>query len=328
MVCRTKTVDKDMAESKTQNGIALLIVLWTVTILMVIGLSFAQLVRTELNASINFGTTLENQLLAEAGLERALAEIVYRFAQREKRIPIDARDYLKTDGTWYEGTLGRGCYRFRIIDESGKLNINKLTDRSGIILINFLLKKGVSSEMAETVVDSILDWKDEDELHRLNGAESDYYQLLPTPYKAKNADFETLEELLQVRGISDGMLFGEGDFSLIDTLSVHAPGNKINLLSAPRNLIAAIPGISLPMADRILELRNGAEDMTETDIRAILGDNYPEAVSDIYIGESDVFTIEAVGNQKNEKKKYTIRAIVKMLGDGQYIYLYYKNPSG
>ena len=68
--------------------------------------------------------------------------------------------------------------------------------------------------------------------------------------------------------------------------------------------------------------------MTETDIRAILGDNYPEAVSDIYIGESDVFTIEAVGNQKNEKKKYTIRAIVKMLGDGQYIYLYYKNPSG
>ena len=328
MVCKTKTVDKVMTESKRQHGIALLIVLWTVTILMVIGLSFAQMVRTELNAGINFGTTLENQLLAEAGLEKALAEIVYRFTQREKRIPMDARDYLKTDGTWYEGTLGKGYYRFRIIDESGKLNINKLTDRSGIILINFLLKKGVSSEMAETAVDSILDWKDEDELHRLNGAESDYYQLLPTPYKAKNADFETLEELLQVRGISDGMLFGEGDFSLIDILSVHAPGNKINLLSAPRNLIAAIPGISLPMADRILELRNGAEDMTETDIRAILGDNYQEAISDIYIGESDVLTIEAVGYQKNEKKKYTIRAIVKMLGDGQYIYLYYKNPSG
>jgi type II secretory pathway component PulK len=143
------------------------------------------MVRTELNAGINFGTTLENQLLAEAGLEKALAEIVYRFTQREKRIPMDARDYLKTDGTWYEGTLGKGYYRFRIIDESGKLNINKLTDRSGIILINFLLKKGVSSEMAETAVDSILDWKDEENCTVLTGPRATITSYCQPPTKPK-----------------------------------------------------------------------------------------------------------------------------------------------
>ena len=61
---------------------------------------------------------------------------------------------------------------------------------------------------ADIIVDSILDWIDTDDLHRLNGAESDYYQSLPNPYKAKNGRLDTLEELLLIKGMSPDILFG------------------------------------------------------------------------------------------------------------------------
>ena len=58
------------------------------------------------------------------------------------------------------------------------------------------------------IVDSIQDWRDPDNLHRFNGAEDDYYLSLPTPYRAKNADFESLDELLLVKGMTPEILYG------------------------------------------------------------------------------------------------------------------------
>ncbi len=91
---------------------------------------------------------------------------------------------------------------------SGKISLNALTDISGIILKNLLVNQGVSPEDADTIVDSILDWKDADDLHRLHGAESDYYLSLPNPYKAGDVPFETLEVLALVKGVTPEILYG------------------------------------------------------------------------------------------------------------------------
>ena len=52
-----------------------------------------------------------------------------------------------------------------------------LTDANGIILNNLLVNLGIPGEDANTIVDSILDWKDADDLHRLHGAEDTYYRV-------------------------------------------------------------------------------------------------------------------------------------------------------
>src|SRR5205807_2358577 len=62
--------------------------------------------------------------------------------------------------------------------------------------------------MTDDVANSILDWMDPDEEPRSNGAESDYYTTLPTPYNAKNGPLDSLEELLLVRGVTPELLFG------------------------------------------------------------------------------------------------------------------------
>ena len=64
---------------------------------------------------------------------------------------------------------------------------------------------GMTAELA----DAILDFIDSDETARENGCESEYYESLTPPYPAKNSPLESLDELLLVRGVTLGLLYGE-----------------------------------------------------------------------------------------------------------------------
>ncbi|MFC1758520.1 hypothetical protein ACFL2H_07095 [Planctomycetota bacterium] len=62
--------------------------------------------------------------------------------------------------------------------------------------------------MTIDVADAILDYLDEDDEPRDNGAEFDYYAALDPPYAPKNGPLETIEEMLLVRGVTPDLLFG------------------------------------------------------------------------------------------------------------------------
>ena len=62
----------------------------------------------------------------------------------------------------------------------------------------------------DTVIDSIIDWRDSNHDHLLNGAEEDYYRGLDPPYSCKDGPFDVVEELLLVRGVTP-RLFAGGD---------------------------------------------------------------------------------------------------------------------
>lgn len=87
---------------------------------------------------------------------------------------------------------------FGLVDEGSKLNINTATYDQLMLLPG----------MTDDIAGSIVDWRDEDSNPTSGGAESDYYLSLPNPYYAKNAPFETVEELLMVRGMTRDYLYG------------------------------------------------------------------------------------------------------------------------
>ncbi len=203
--------------SNNQRGIALLTVLWVLTVLMVIVFSFSYMARTETLSTLSFKEGIEKRFLAEAGVQRGILELFYRKENFNKVLTEDQMVWI-VDGRPYSGQVGDGNYTVKIIDESGKLDINSAPE---LLLRNLLGALGIEGTTLDTIVDSILDWKDKDDLHRLNGAESDYYLSLPNPYKAKNGDFETLEELLLVKGVTREILYGDGKKKgLIDFLTV------------------------------------------------------------------------------------------------------------
>ena len=192
----------------SQRGIALILVLWIIVLLTMSALSLSLLTRTDALATLSVKHELENKFLAEAGIRRGIMELFYRNANRNQQMLLEGFEPFQCDGRDYAAEMADGHYRIWITEESGKINLNTLTDHNGVVLKNLLMNSGVAEERANTIIDSILDWKDRDNIHRLNGAEDDYYQSLPKPYKAKNADFDSLEELIFVQGISGPILHG------------------------------------------------------------------------------------------------------------------------
>jgi type II secretory pathway component PulK len=107
-----------------------------------------------------------------------------------------------------EISAGGQAYRFGVVDESGKINLNALLDLDGgkgDVGLQILM--GLPN-MTEDVANSILDWLDPDDTPRDNGAEVDYYSTLSPPYKCKNGPLDSLEELLLVKGVTPQLLYG------------------------------------------------------------------------------------------------------------------------
>lgn len=308
---------------KKQQGIILIIVLWVLTILMVIVLSFSVMTRSETYATLAFKEGMEKKFLAEAGIERGIVELFYRNLYKAQEMLQEDRQVWKVDGTPYAVPMSNGQITIKIIDESGKIDINNLSDLSGIILQALLVNTGVPDQEASAIVDSILDWKDADDLRRLNGAESDYYMSLPNPYKAKNAKFDTLEELLLVKGMKPDILFGSSEKKgIIEFLTVYSNSSTINISSAPREILMAVPGFTPEIVDEIINKR---EDLTAS---GILNVTIPQE-SSRFIAQtsSNAYTIESRGYKSSEKSAFTISTTVVIEGNNKYRYVYYKSPA-
>ncbi len=305
----------------SQRGIALLVVLWMLTILMTTVFSFSLTARTETYSTLSFKEGMENKYLAEAGVERAISEIYFRRKYQQD----ESAGVWRTDQTSYDGRLGNGYYVVRMTDESGKLDINSASD---VLLKNLLLALKVKNEDVETIVDSIMDWRDADELHRLYGAESDYYMSLPAPYKAKNADFDTLEELLLVKGVTEGILYGAaGRKGIIEFLTVSTKNNRVNANSAPKEVLMAVPGMTPEIADSIIRFRQTKEIRSVPEIQQIVGDAFALMAPYIFTGDTATFTIESTGHKGIEKTGYHIKATVMIDGTNRHRYLYYRSPA-
>jgi general secretion pathway protein K len=318
-----------MKYASTQTGIALLMVLWVLTILMVIVFSFSFMTRTETLSTSSFRGGLERKFIAEGAMERSIMELFYRNVYKNQTVEFEGLEVWQVDGTPYTGELGNGTYTVSIVDESGKVDINAASE---LLLKNLFVNIGISEEDADTITDSIMDWKDPDDLHRLHGAENDYYLSLQNPYKAKNARFDSLEELILVKGVTPDILYGNGERKgIIDFLTVYTRKNRININAAPKEVLMAIPNMTPELADSIISSRQTVTPAGRTNIREIVGENYSMMSRYITTTGSNVFSIDATGRKPNEKGTYAIRATVVLASTPQpdqlpYKFVYYKKP--
>jgi general secretion pathway protein K len=210
------------------RGVALMLVLWVMVFLTIIVTEFAFSMRTEVNITRNFKEETQSYYLARAGIALALAEILATEAQGVYMENGELVFKQTVEGGEEQETaltpqrqdipLGPGSVSYQIIDEEAKINLNSLMagGESQRQVLHRLLYEGAGIQMGterDIIVDSILDWMDKDDLHKLNGAEDDYYHSLDPPYDCKDGPFDTVDELLLVRGMTKEILYGTGDRS-------------------------------------------------------------------------------------------------------------------
>lgn len=225
------------AGSRRRRGVLLLVTLVIVAVLALVGASFAFWMRADLASVEAVENQLQARLAAEGGIERI------KFILRENRFDMDNwydnPEAFRRVAVFLEGSSdlnlesladkeareGVRAWRFSIVnyerdgndakirygltDEASKVNINTASREQLLKLFDqFEFEDVTSPELA----DAIIDWRDEDDTpNSFYGAESDYYFSLNPPYRAKNRYFESVEELLMVKGFNANgqILYGE-----------------------------------------------------------------------------------------------------------------------
>lgn len=219
-----------------QQGVALVIVLWVIALLGVIAASYALSTRLETALARNWSESAKARSVAEAGLQLAVMEILSLATTAE-----EVAKKWRTDGTAYETSFAGARLRIAIADESGKIDLN---DAPAELIDGLLRTTGIEEEERAKLVDAILDWRDEDQLQRLYGAEDAEYEAAGLSYGPKNGPFDNVEELSLVLGMNADLYH-----ELQNAVTVYSGAKGINPAVALRQVLLAIPGIDMGVAD-------------------------------------------------------------------------------
>ena len=182
-------------QSRARRALVLITVLWVVALLTVIVTMTAQATRLDVRVGVAAAEQTRTRWACRAGLEKALAILT------EDSIAGDCLTDLWSDNIdeLEHIPLPRSVCSVRIVDEAGKLNINTAGKDQLAQLPN----------MTEEIAAAIIDWRDQDDDTDDDGAEIEYYANLPLAYSPRNADFQTIRELLLVKDVTPELLYGE-----------------------------------------------------------------------------------------------------------------------
>src|SRR5262245_10977906 len=112
-----------------QSGVALIVVLWIFIFLFVVAFDFSAAVREEATAAHRFNDETQGYYLAIAGFQKGLYDFLHQQPSRPGQLPGAQQSDL-FDGSWREENLGDGMFRVRLIDEGGKININRVNEET------------------------------------------------------------------------------------------------------------------------------------------------------------------------------------------------------
>jgi general secretion pathway protein K len=305
-----------------ENGVALIIVLWIFIFLFVVAFEFSTAAREEAAAAHRFSDETLGYYLAVAGFERGL----YDFLKQPVGTGQPQQDQKKSDlydGSWREESVGTGVSRVRLIDEGGKININRVNDET---LRRVLANLGIDDARRDILVDSIMDWRDPDDLHRTNGAESDYSASLSPAYTPKNGPLDSVEELLWIRGMTPGLFFGSAEekgqpadnrrrVALREIFTVESPIDRVNLRTASAEVIHALMGIPLEKCQSFIEERKKLSEKTLGDLLPLLGISSGDAALQMFIFTNpSVVAVEAEGRLEDSRLPRRVKGIVRLGG--------------
>ena len=175
------------------------ILLLILGMIVVMGYVLTQFIEKGLSEIAGEGYYVERDRLrikAYGALETTLA-VLADFIAIEQSLQSPAQGWADPIG--YSGIdLGDGIeVRITFTDESAKLPLNTLDESSLFLLFDEI---GIPPEDNLLLTNSLLDWIDEDDETRIDGAETDEYGFREIPHRAANRPMRNLDELSVVEG--------------------------------------------------------------------------------------------------------------------------------
>ncbi len=262
----------------SKKGSILILTLWTLSFLAIFAVSLSSRVSAQLRLASHLQDRLKAYYLANAGIEKAIVELA-----ADETLDCDSLDetWANNEESFKEAPVGDGYITlsyvmaaevkegeddesseaeevtlYGVMDESSRVNINKVSAD----ILEILLERigGLDSDEATEIANAIVDWRDKDIIVSPDGAESAHYEGLKAPYECKNGEFQVIEELLLVKGMTPEIFS-----KLQKVITIYGEG-KVNINTVDVNTLYGL-GLDTRLAERIVEFRQGSDGEMGTD---------------------------------------------------------------
>lgn len=197
----------------TQRGVALIIVLWLISLLTIMGLSHARNVHIESRLVANQVKQAVSRAMAEAGLYHAIFQLITTQGSKRARGGLQQIEFES------------GRVKVLIQNAAGLFDMNT---GSANTLLQIFEQLGLARDQRLRLVDAVLDWRDVDDFKHLNGAEKNDYRMAGLNWEPRNAPFIAVDELRYVLGMTDDIFKKVSPY-----LTVYSGKSRVNAKIAP-----------------------------------------------------------------------------------------------
>ena len=346
--------------SRGRAGLVLAAVLWTLVLLTSLALGLGRQTQMELALTDLSVKKLQSKYAATAGVFYAMERIREDSLPREQEGTTAEEQSANQDTAYRCGVrieegqdpkeifsdipvgesrftlriadpLSKGAWRYGLQAEESKLNLNALTPENYEALEFLVMEFGYPEKTAETVASSVLDWKDVDGeiFNEPYGTENILSGPPGTGTPAKNAPFDSVNELRMVRGVTPELFRALRPF-----LTVFPKEGKllVNFDTAPEPVLTALAGMyagpksntsvedAQSLVRKLSDFRNGSDNEPATeDDRVIdlryLALNAKERVVFLLMSQhrtlvSDYLRVVSRGTDQSGRVSTTVEAVV------------------
>jgi DNA uptake protein ComE-like DNA-binding protein/type II secretory pathway pseudopilin PulG len=232
-------------QSYRQHGFVLVATLWVLVIVAMAAAYFSERVAR----SVELAQQSQQNTQALIDMAGTRAEILYRLGttsltaygigRGQTAIPLDDRPFK-----------GLGNSLVRLQDTRGLFNLNYPDEER---LQRLLGVMGIPATQRSRMIDTLRDYIDMDDLHRLNGAEKEAYSALGLPPPANNYLVSPWEAQRIMAWSDTPQLWQDDRLLKLTTTSLSA---GLNPNTAPVEVLVTLTGVTEDMARAIVARRN------------------------------------------------------------------------
>jgi general secretion pathway protein K len=274
------------------DGFIIVAVLWILLMLATLATIYSVYVSKSALALTANDVGIENELLASAGLELAAYQLL-----------VPEKEERPTHGE-FRVRLGRANLAVRFTSEAARIDLNEAPKP---LLAGLFTVLGARGPDAERYADRVIGWRTEPK----GGAqdkEASLYRAAGLSYSPRGAPFAHVSELWLVQGLPPVLVEQALPF-----LTVYSGQPAVNVLDAPPEVLAALPGMTQDRLDNILNRRESTT-IAPKSAADILGTDDPAATTK----GSNAFRVDV--QIKFDDGRYAASEAVILLGSDKVPY--------
>jgi len=273
-----------------QKGIALVQVLIISIVLTLLSLFIAQTVQFQ--AAI--AHTMNDAFKLRLKVEDAEAALLQAILTEHLYVNQSSKNEIAKNWNFYGKVFSiNDNVKVTLQDLNSLISLNSIDK---IITKSLLVDFGLSIEETNILLDSLEDWKDEDDLKHLNGAESAYYRSIQKK-GPRNGYLQSLSEVEYIQGANKLAFEQWQTYFSVEFV------NGFNPLNSPEAILKAVVKDASKVKE-VIELRNEGK-LTELQFVLITGIDSDEFVS-FSTGNQLSVSIEASNDSQKIVKSFIV----------------------